>query len=279
MVSVLMPVFNESKDNLQLSIESIVNQSYSDFEFIIINDGSNSTTTQILKQYTDPRIIIHTLPYNQGISRALNIGLKLCRGTYILRQDSDNISGPDRLELFLTKLQQDHSDLVYSNFSTKSQHKQLTRLEFLPFKMIFFNHIEHNVMYKKQVVEELGWYPESLSRYQDYLLWLEFIMQNKKISFLDKSLYYYGADKYSVEPPHEVNIAAYNYTCMLSKRIINQNTFLNIRKAIRAKQPMNRVQHLVYKNMITDFSATLPADLQASFVNEYYHENSSCIHS
>jgi len=279
MVSVLMSVFNESKDNLQLSIESIVNQSYSNFEFIIINDGSNSATTQILKQYKDPRISLHTLPYNQGISKALNIGLKLCRGTYILRQDSDNISSPDRLKLFLNKLQEDDSDLIYSNFSTKYQDKQLTRLEFLPFKMIFFNHIEHNVMYKKQVVEDLGSYPENLSRYQDYLLWLKFIMQNKKISFLEKSLYYYGADKSSVDQPHEVNNDAYNYTCTLLKRIINQNTFFNIRNAIRNKQPMSRVQHLIYKDMITDFSATLPADIQTDFISEYYHENSSCIHS
>lgn len=97
-VSVIMPVYN---DELYVgkAIESILNQTYKNFEFIIIDDGSTDHSLEIIKryQYQDGRVRIFSLRKNMGISYALNLGIQKARGKYIARMDSDDISLPRRL--------------------------------------------------------------------------------------------------------------------------------------------------------------------------------------
>lgn len=92
-----MPVYNGEK-YLREAIESILNQTFSDFEFLIINDGSTDQSVKIVKSYTDPRVLLIHHTTNIGITKSLNIGLDLARGEYIARMDSDDISLPERLE-------------------------------------------------------------------------------------------------------------------------------------------------------------------------------------
>lgn len=96
-VTVLMSVYNGEKYLLQ-AVDSILNQTFSDFEFIIINDGSTDNTAKILASYNDPRIIIVNNEANIGLTKSLNKGLKLTKGKYIARMDADDISLPKRLE-------------------------------------------------------------------------------------------------------------------------------------------------------------------------------------
>lgn len=101
MVSVLMSVYNEPLDWLKQSIDSILTQTFTDFEFIIINDKPDRLElAEFLKQEAsnDYRIKIHTNPGNIGLTKSLNIGLKLCKGKYIARMDADDISLPTRFE-------------------------------------------------------------------------------------------------------------------------------------------------------------------------------------
>lgn len=99
LVSILMPVYN-SQDYLMDAVKSITAQNLTDFEFIIIDDGSTDKTTEMLENFrrSDNRIIIHRNPQNSGIAASLNTGLELARGKYIARMDADDISLPDRLE-------------------------------------------------------------------------------------------------------------------------------------------------------------------------------------
>lgn len=94
-VSVLMPAYNSEK-YIAEAIDSILNQTFTDFEFIIINDGSTDNTAQIVRQYKDKRIKFIDNKKNQGLIAVLNQGLDLCRGEYIARMDSDDISLPER---------------------------------------------------------------------------------------------------------------------------------------------------------------------------------------
>ena len=96
-VSVIMPVYNSEK-HLFHSINSILTQTLIDFEFIIIDDGSNDNSLNIIKSFNDRRIKIISNEYNLGISAALNMGFHLCSGFYIARMDSDDISFNNRLE-------------------------------------------------------------------------------------------------------------------------------------------------------------------------------------
>lgn len=97
-VSVLMPVFNGEK-YLREAIESILMQSYHDYEFIIINDGSTDQSEAIIQSFTDPRIRYFNNGKNIGLTPSLNKGVLLAKGTYLARMDCDDISLPDRLKV------------------------------------------------------------------------------------------------------------------------------------------------------------------------------------
>ena len=92
-----MPAYNSEK-YIAEAIESILNQPFTEFEFIIINDGSTDNTAEVVRQYTDKRIKFIDNQKNQGLIAVLNQGLDLCRGEYIARMDSDDISHPQRFE-------------------------------------------------------------------------------------------------------------------------------------------------------------------------------------
>lgn len=99
-VSVLMSVYNEPLEWVKESIDSILTQTFSDFEFVIINDNpARAELAEFLEMEAkeDPRIRIHANPKNIGLTKSLNIGLKLCTGKYIARMDADDISMPERL--------------------------------------------------------------------------------------------------------------------------------------------------------------------------------------
>ena len=98
LVSVVMSVYNGEKF-LRESVESILSQTFKDFEFIIINDGSKDQTEKILNEYEslDTRIILVNQK-NEGLTKALARGCKLAKGKYIARQDVDDVSTPKRIE-------------------------------------------------------------------------------------------------------------------------------------------------------------------------------------
>ncbi|MFX0070553.1 MAG: glycosyltransferase, partial [Candidatus Hermodarchaeota archaeon] len=96
-VTVLMPVYNGEKF-LSEAIESILHQTFTDFEFLIINDGSTDQSVQIIEKYNDPRIRLIHNQKNLGLSSTLNRGLDLAQGQYIARMDCDDISHPERLK-------------------------------------------------------------------------------------------------------------------------------------------------------------------------------------
>lgn len=95
-VSVLMAVYN-GVDYLDQAVESILGQTWRDFEFIVVDDASTDDTPQMLAQYEDPRIVRLRNDANLGLARSLNRGLSRARGRYIARQDADDASLPDRL--------------------------------------------------------------------------------------------------------------------------------------------------------------------------------------
>lgn len=96
-VSVLMSVYN-CEEYLREAVDSILNQTFMDFEFIIIDDGSTDSTAAILAEYERKftRLCIHHQT-NQGVIASLNMGLELAQGKYIARMDADNVSLPERL--------------------------------------------------------------------------------------------------------------------------------------------------------------------------------------
>lgn len=97
-VTVLMPVYNGEK-YLRESVDSILNQTFTDFELLVINDGSTDSSMDILSTYNDPRLKIVTNEQNLRLIKTLNKGIDLATGTYIARMDCDDIADSKRLEL------------------------------------------------------------------------------------------------------------------------------------------------------------------------------------
>ncbi|QQS26904.1 glycosyltransferase [bacterium] len=114
LVSVVMSVYNGEK-YLREAIDSILNQTFTDFEFIIINDGSTDNTLKIIKSYKDPRIVLISRE-NKGQALARNAGIALARGKYIAMMDADDISLPERFEKQVDYLEGHHDIGAVSSF-------------------------------------------------------------------------------------------------------------------------------------------------------------------
>jgi glycosyltransferase involved in cell wall biosynthesis len=191
-VCVLMSVYNDAK-NVGGSIESILQQTFTDFEFLIVNDGSTDNTTEILKKYAerDPRIIVIDQS-NSGLTKALNNGLVKARGVYIARQDSDDISYPERLRLQVERMEQDSSlvllggncDDAFEDGYTKpwgyETPHNLARSVFLktPFP-------HSTVMMRADVCRKLGGYDESYKTSQDMEFWMR-MAKSGKIAMIEQ---------------------------------------------------------------------------------------------
>ena len=97
-VSIIMPAYNRA-ELIAEAIDSVRSQTYTDWELIIIDDGSNDNTAAVVKSFlSDKRIIFHQHARNLGLAAAYNSGFSLSRAKYIAIQDSDDISLPDRIE-------------------------------------------------------------------------------------------------------------------------------------------------------------------------------------
>lgn len=201
-VTVLMSVYNGEK-YLREAIDSILNQTFKDFEFLIIDDGSTDSSPEIIRSYTDPRIRLIQNKKNIGLTRSLNKGLKLAKGEYIARQDADDISLPERLERevaiagahpeitvvttgfanFVNSIREDNRDSVNKGGTDE--------IEWIGFEdLLEGNKIFHgSVLFKRRDVLDIGGYDERLPKAQDYDLWLRVsrkveIIKLKRILFL-----------------------------------------------------------------------------------------------
>ena len=201
LISVIMSVFNEEK-YLQESIESILNQTYKDFEFIIVNDGSFHGTGEILRSYKDPRIRLINNEKNIGLTKSLNKAIKIAQGEYIVRQDADDISLPQRLEKQVEFLEKNPEIKVLGTFGYKiDKYGDILTKQTLPIssKQIKKTLIKRNpfvhtsVMIEKEIINRIGKYNEKFRTSQDYELWFR-ILRIAKVAnlplFLVKKRYH-----------------------------------------------------------------------------------------
>jgi glycosyltransferase involved in cell wall biosynthesis len=97
-VSVIMATYNTEIPMLREAVDSILHQTFTNFEFLIIDDGSTDDSVSYLNEISDPRVRIIRNPGNMGITKSLNVGLREARGRYIARMDADDVSLPERLQ-------------------------------------------------------------------------------------------------------------------------------------------------------------------------------------
>jgi len=198
-VSVVLPVYNGAL-YVRAAIESILAQTFSDFELIIIDDGSTDTTAQVVTSIQDSRIIFLKQP-NKGLAETLNRGISLARGRYIARHDHDDMSLPTRFEKQVAFLDA-HPD--YALLGTRSTiwvldqpttrgHAHPSDDALLRFELLFDCPFVHgSVMIRRDALREVGGYTTDKSRQppEDYELWSRLI-RHSKVSNLDEALLIY----------------------------------------------------------------------------------------
>ncbi len=172
-ISVVMPVYNTKEEYLRESIESILNQTYSDFEFIIINDGSTNNTEDVILSYKDKRIK-YFKQKNSGVAKTLNYGFDLAQGEYIARMDSDDISLPDRFEKQINFLENNKSISVLGAWHEEFPQKNINKVpsEVKLMDLVRDNLVSHpTIMLRKNDFDKYKLRYNPAFTCEDYELW------------------------------------------------------------------------------------------------------------
>ena len=200
MVSVLMSIYNERIEWIKQSVESILNQTYKDFEFIIVIDNPEMDLEcrKYLEKrtYEDARIKLIWNEKNIGLAQSLNKGIKIAKGEYLARMDADDISLSDRLEMELEYLNKTKCDLVSTNKINIDENDNIISYDLSikkdPNKILQYSNIivHPSVLVKMNVIKDVGGY-RSLRNSEDLDLWLRMIDKGYYIKILDKYLLKY----------------------------------------------------------------------------------------
>lgn len=202
LVSVIMPLYN-AEAYLKEAIDSILAQTYTNFELIILNDGSSDKSEEICLSYKDSRIRYY-FHKNMGLAGTLNKGLELSTGIYIARQDQDDIAHKDRFEKQVNYLEAHPRVLLLGTwakvFSDSSDyiklHNHATLPSILKFDLLFDNPFVHStVMFRKKDIEQVGPYNTDRSFFEDYELWSRFSQKGDVANLADVLLDYRHHDK------------------------------------------------------------------------------------
>ena len=199
-ISVIMSVYN-GETYLKEAIESVINQTFRNWELIIINDCSTDSTGEILADFSsrDERIKVHTNEVNLKLPSSLNKAISLCSGKYIARMDADDICLPQRLEKQY-KFMEEHNDVALSScrFMTVKNGVYASggaggRCDFEALRalLLVVNPILHpGVIAKAEVMKKFK-YDTTLTCTEDLELWTRMVMENLKIQILPECLLIY----------------------------------------------------------------------------------------
>jgi glycosyltransferase involved in cell wall biosynthesis len=186
-ITVLMPAYNVG-NYIHEAIASVLAQSFTDFELLIINDGSTDRTMDVISSFDDERIVVISQE-NRGVAAALNTGLHYARADYIARFDADDVCYPNRLQVQYEFMQRhpeykivgsaaDYMDAEGQHlFAQEPAAFSNSQLQQLKYSVCPFNH--STVLYKKDVVLEAGGYNELAYTFEDHFLWLQILREHK----------------------------------------------------------------------------------------------------
>lgn len=216
-ISVIIPVYN-TESYIDICLDSLINQSFKDFEAICINDGSNDASLDILERYSkfDKRIKVFSTE-NKGLSEARNYGVYLSKGKYITFVDSDDYISPVMLEIFYKNLNETGADFVFGesikinpltnfislwdyikedelkNFLKKPNQRYFKEKDVPPFFWGKINVCAWGKMYKRKFIEDIK-FPKGLI-FEDLPYYTECYLKANKISFDFRKTYFYRTSR------------------------------------------------------------------------------------
>ena len=199
-ITVLMPVHNGER-YLKNCIESILNQTFKDFEFLVVDDGSTDTTRDIINSYKDDRINLVKNERNLGLVASLNIGLENSRGEYIARIDADDIALPHRLTRQFDFLENRHDTALIGSWGEAiKENGDRISISRLPVKkeeiaatVLFgeFIMIHSSFMYRKKIIVDAGKYSKVFYLCEDYKLVTDLLLSGYGVNNIPEVLVKY----------------------------------------------------------------------------------------
>ena len=185
MVSVVMAVFNGA-EYIRESLHSILNQTFQDFELIIVDDASTDNTVNIIKEYKDDRIVLICNDENLKLPKSLNKGIKSAKGKYIIRMDADDICMPNRFVKQVSFMEEnpdiaassgnyytiDERGRIKRKFGLKIRSWRLTGKMLNKYALIPSPLVHPAAIIRKEIFDKGIMYNEEYTSAQDYELWL-----------------------------------------------------------------------------------------------------------
>lgn len=196
LVTIVMSVYNSEK-YLAEAIESILNQTYTSFEFIIVNDGSTDNSFDIIEEFMkrDGRIVLINRE-NMGLPYSLNEGIFWAKGKYIARMDADDISLPTRLEDQVRFMEENNLDICGTNIQLFNENNTYKILDYpkndisVKFILMFMSSFAHpSVIMKKNIFQKVKY--QNFVTSQDYRLWCDIAINDYKMGNINKVLLKY----------------------------------------------------------------------------------------
>jgi len=253
-----MSVYNGAQ-YLREAVDSILTQTYSDFEFIVIDDGSTDHTWEVLNCFVDPRIRLVRNTENIGLTESLNKGLGLATGEYIARMDADDIGLPRRLEKQVAFLNT-HPEIgvlgtavqIIDGQEKKSSIRRYpTQDSLIGWHLCFEDPIAHpTTMIRTDLLREVGGYNQDMATAQDYDLWRRLRLITQEANSAEVLLYLRR---------HEACITRARHDEQVNNSIIISGTM--IADTLNEEAPMQVVQNLWNKEFGNDSDILAAADL------------------
>lgn len=194
-VSIITPVYN-TKKYLKGTIESVLNQTYENIEFIIINDGSTDGSDKVIESFKDKRIK-YINQKNMGIGKARNNGLKIMTGDYVCFLDSDDQMEKNAIEVMVKKFEKNKCDMLITNYTEYFEPtKETNKVEFEKLEGGLFDHPDfinkitlgpNHKLFKSELFNKYK-FPEGV-KYEDFALMLKVMTISKKIITIDDFLF------------------------------------------------------------------------------------------
>lgn len=220
LISIIVPVYNAEK-TIKKCVDSVLNQTYKNFELILINDGSKDNSLNILKEYEtlDERILVISQE-NSGVSVTRNKGINEAKGEYIVFVDSDDYIEENALEILVNEIESnDKLDLVISGFyivknnndkfiNTISENKTFDNLDFLLNEKLFkFISTPWGKVYKSEIIKNNNiQFDKNLSLGEDTIFVLEYLKYIKTVKFINESLYFINETEGSLSRRNRLDI-------------------------------------------------------------------------
>jgi glycosyltransferase involved in cell wall biosynthesis len=223
-VSVIMPVYN-CQSYINEAIESILNQTFNNFELLLIDDHSNDGTLESIRSYTDPRIVIIEKQQKTGLVASLNQGISLAKGKYIARMDGDDISLPTRMQTQVDFFEQ-HPDVAicgtaYQVIGTGEKVSYSTQHDDIKIALLQYCPIGHpTVMLRTDFLRQHNlFYDERFEAAEDYELWTRAIWLGQIVNIPNVLLNYrsYAQQHSNSNKNNQVNNSRLSQIKMLAK--------------------------------------------------------------